>query len=203
MSAATTDDADCLRLQDSRVLFPSDDDDDSSDSYVAPRRKYALIFECLAFLRIVIGTHQVALEIRSGGICALRKQFWAEVLRKDRGLLAGEPAGELDVAAAAAGLLPASRAGALPVQGPVRHATLAVFSSNSNRDSFIFIAFRSEKNWLCEQSHAGLERADVMQYLEVISNTCTEELPNLFNINNGKGRVERIVDIYRANRVTI
>ena len=67
----------------------------------------------------------------------------------------------------------------------------------------VFIPFRSEKNWLCEQSHAGLERADVMHYLEVISNTCTEELPNLFNINNGKGRVERIVDIYRANRVNI
>ena len=38
-AAATTDDPDCLRLQDSRVLFSSDDDGDDSDSDVAPKRR--------------------------------------------------------------------------------------------------------------------------------------------------------------------
>ena len=59
---------------------------------------------------------------------------------------------------------------------------------------------RSKKDWLCDKTHAGIEAEDVMQYLDLISNACPEELPNLLRFN-GDDRVLRIMAIYHMNKV--
>ena len=182
-AAITTDDPDCLRLQDSSVLFSSEEEEKHDDDDVAPKRRRkssdqetASVSAQKTFERIVDSLPE---NLRAN---------WSW-LRQRRVCFRQLELGHCKYKDKYVSRLTASKC----------VSTFQNSISSLNPESEYLR--RSKKDWLCDKTHAGIEAEDVMQYLDLISNACPEELPNLLRFN-GDDRVLRIMAIYHINKVS-